>query len=296
MSAVDFGEVVLFSDHASVEGHRLPESVRWVPIEPLRSIEAYSNFMLKALAPHIQTSHVLVIQWDGFVLNGGAWTPRFLEYDYIGAPWNHLAGPWTMGNGGFSLRSRRLLLALQDPALAAHHPEDVCICREHRAVLEQQGIRFAPEALARRFAVEDNALADDVFGFHGIYHLPHVLPADQVLALMRSLDVSALLAQPFGALLRELTRGARRTPELRPALVALQALIAEGVTQLGGVATLTPEALSFCKALIRHGQHAEAARVLRARQAALGGRSRQLRLWLRLWANQLRFGLRRARR
>ncbi|MGH8696422.1 MAG: DUF5672 family protein, partial [Burkholderiales bacterium] len=124
-------------------------------IPTIGSAEAYSRFVIKNLRDHIDTDYVLLIQWDGYVVNGTAWSDEFLLYDYIGAPWSRaVAGELTVGNGGFSLRSTRLLEALQDPAIPAGHPEDAHICRRWRARLERaHGIAFAPESAARRFAV-----------------------------------------------------------------------------------------------------------------------------------------------
>src|SRR5258706_9330048 len=42
-------------------------------IAPLASREAYSAFVLKDLVNHIDTAHVLLIQWDGYVVNPDAW-------------------------------------------------------------------------------------------------------------------------------------------------------------------------------------------------------------------------------
>ena len=184
LAQVEFGDAFLCTDRASLGEHRLPAGVRWVEIEPLLSIEAYSEFMIKALVPHVQTTHLLVIQWDGFVLSAAAWRDDFLGFDYIGAPWNHIAEPFSVGNGGFSLRSKHLLQALQEPRFAAGHPEDICICVTHRAALEALGLRFAPKALAQQFAVEDDELTPRTFGFHGAYHLPKVLTAQQTLAFV----------------------------------------------------------------------------------------------------------------
>ena len=65
-----------------------------------------------------------------------------------------------VGNGGFSLRSRRLLLALQDPRIELVEAEDTTICRTFRPLLEREhGIRFGSEALADKFAFEA-ALSD----------------------------------------------------------------------------------------------------------------------------------------
>jgi len=138
---------------------------------------------------HVTTPFVLVFQWDGFVLDPGAWTDAFLDYDYIGAPWEEASAPpgRRVGNGGFSLRSRRLLEALQDPALAfdPRRPEDKVICRELRPALEaRHGVRFAPVELAARFAFEHLPPPHPTFGFHGHANLPLAMPeADLWVAL-----------------------------------------------------------------------------------------------------------------
>ena len=98
---------------------------------------------------------MLIVQWDGYVLDAGAWTDRFLEFDYLSAVW-----PWysyrKVGNGGFSLQSRRLLKATAD--MPGHLPdinEDVAICLDWAAELETRyEIEFAPEGLANRFSYE----------------------------------------------------------------------------------------------------------------------------------------------
>src|SRR5437773_4293751 len=53
-------------------------------IAPLDSREAYSFFVLKKLLDHVETAHVLLIQWDGYVINASAWREEFLAFDYIG--------------------------------------------------------------------------------------------------------------------------------------------------------------------------------------------------------------------
>ena len=287
LDRVSFGDAILCTDRGSLRAQALPAGVRWIEIDALSSIESYSEFMLKGLEAHVRTSHVLIVQWDGFVLNAAAWRDEFLGFDYIGAPWNHIPEPWSVGNGGFSLRSLRLLQALQDPAIQPSHPEDVCICKTYRTVLEAQGLRFAPTALARQFAVEDGELSPQVFGFHGPYHLPAVLEPAQTLAFVESLNPSEVLAHYFGRLLRELTLGAQARPELKPALVAFEHLIQKGIDRLQGPDSLTPQALGFCKALIRYGQFDAAQRLLRERRKALAKPWAEPRLWLRVKFNAL---------
>jgi hypothetical protein len=125
----------------------LPHAVK---IEPINGLEGYSKFCIRDMHRYVDTSHVLVVQWDGHVLHGAAWNPAFLEYDYIGSPW---LPSQHVGNGGFSLRSKRLLNTLLTIA-GNEHPEDNFICVQHAAQLAQAGLKFAPYPLAARFGFE----------------------------------------------------------------------------------------------------------------------------------------------
>ena len=106
-------------------------------IAPLASREAYSRFVLKSLLEHVETPHVLLIQWDGYVVNPAAFEPAFLECDYIGAKWFWFNDGMRVGNGGFSLRSRKLLAALQDARIQLGDAEDTTIARTFRPLLER---------------------------------------------------------------------------------------------------------------------------------------------------------------
>lgn len=168
-----FGRALFLSDQdCAVQG------VDFVPIERIASREAYSNFMIHGLHEHIPGGHALVIQYDGFVLNPGAWDAEFLGYDYIG-PAVRFADGRAGGIGGFSLRSRKLLAALRDDpqvrqydALRDAFPEDIAICCTYRDLLETRyGIQFAPGDLADRFGAEAIAPTTRTFGFHNLMHL-----------------------------------------------------------------------------------------------------------------------------
>ena len=155
-------------------------------IAPLASREAYSAFVLKNLVEHVDTAHVLLIQWDGYVVNPDAWRGEFLACDYIGAKWFWHTDGMRVGNGGFSLRSRRLLRALQDPRIGLIGPEDETICRSFRDLLEREhGIAFAPEALADAFAFEAAYPIGRPFGFHGLYNFCRVVPQQEIAELTR---------------------------------------------------------------------------------------------------------------
>ena len=155
------------------------------PITPIHSAADYSHFLLNIVPYFVDAAAVLVIQWDGMPTKPEAWSDAFLRYDYIGAPWND-TDDLAVGNGGFSLRSTKLMQALRQlkikcsADLPENDAEDVVICRHYRAPLEAMGCQFAPAALARQFAVE-NSDANDAFGFHGAFNLPKYLAEEKLL-------------------------------------------------------------------------------------------------------------------
>lgn len=185
MRQARFDEVLLLSDQPPPDAD---PAIVWRRIEPLESRADYSRFMLRELASHVRTRHALCVQWDGFVLNGKSWDDAFLACDYIGAVWPHFRDGKNVGNGGFSLRSRRLLEACIALPFDGSQAEDVVISRLCRDLLEAQGLRFAPEAVARRFAYERTAPNGDEFGFHGAFNLVRQLPSADSLRLFRSLE------------------------------------------------------------------------------------------------------------
>lgn len=175
----------------------LPPSVEHRVIAAL-DYQGYSWFMLFMLWRVIETDYALVVQDDGWVLDGRLWRDEYLDYDYIGAP-IHLArvfAPegdyWSRGfawmrglpaghqavpvlNGGFSLRSRKLMRVFAEhPQLKVEIPppdlctepqlqfawsgdvlnEDVQLSGILRQQLEALGLRFAPLELALGFAIE----------------------------------------------------------------------------------------------------------------------------------------------
>lgn len=146
-------------------------------IGQLGSARAYNEFVTWELGPYIHTSHILIVQFDGYVIDASAWTDEFLQYDYIGAPWTYTDGR-NVGNGGFSLRTKRLHDILSsDPKINIGSPEDEIICRLFRHYLEEtHGIRYAPEALAHRFSYEMHRPLQKTFGFHNSAFAPYREP------------------------------------------------------------------------------------------------------------------------
>jgi hypothetical protein len=107
---------------------------------------------------------------------------EFLQYDYIGAPWWY-NDECNVGNGGFSLRSKKLQTILQnDPIIFETDCEDHNICRTYGNYLKSKGVKFAPEDVASTFSIEGDLHGkvsgrekyngdtwNGEFGFHGLH-------------------------------------------------------------------------------------------------------------------------------
>jgi len=189
MGKVEFGDAVLFTcpNHGLVD---VPGNVRVIELSDINSIEAYSHFLLKGMGPYLHTPHMLIVQWDGYVIDPGMWRDDFLKMDYIGAVWPQYDDAHRVGNGGFSLRSRKLLDALSHDEIVPHHPEDVCIARTHRELLERRwGIQFAEEPMANQFAFERERVSPSSFGFHGLSNMALILRKTEIEQFVQSAPV-----------------------------------------------------------------------------------------------------------
>jgi hypothetical protein len=145
---------------------------RVVPIEEINNGLVYSMFYIKELWKYVDTPLALTFHSDAFILNPSAWEDEFLEYDYLGPPWQHPSSPLIGGNGGFAIRSRRLLeyVGKNYEKIGGHYePEDLWVCETARAYLEKEGMRFAPRELALRWGIEGNergVVWNGQFGWH----------------------------------------------------------------------------------------------------------------------------------
>jgi hypothetical protein len=208
---IQFAKTLLFTDGIPTDIH-LPDGIDVIPIGTISSHEEYSRIVLKELYPHIATSHVLLVQWDGYVVHPEMWMDEFLASDYLGAAWPDGKGGYSVGNGGFSLRSRRLLEVLQDDGFTlVTNTEDVTICGHHRPRLESEfGIRFASTDLAKRFSFEMDArdviAGAKTFGFHGIFNLFLVEGEQEIAAMAPLLSASMARSEMVGVLLENLVK------------------------------------------------------------------------------------------
>ncbi len=203
--ALPVARVLLLTDetHARVAC----DGVEVITIPSIRSRSAYSQFMLRELGHYISTDYALVVQWDGFVIDGRAWADEFWNYDYVGAKWPHLAGEFCVGNGGFSLRSKRLLDALAefDAHLNPDENEDEAICIRYRELLETSyGILFADERVADRFSFDVGHPVGPTLGFHGVFNFWQVLTNEELAVFARTAPRAIVGGLGFGALAKNL--------------------------------------------------------------------------------------------
>lgn len=185
---INFASVQLLSCvefyHPKIKHVKMPEF----------TLDDYNKFMIEEYDNYVNSDFVLHIQYDGFILNPNSWEDSFKEYDYIGALWpvDHQDDPPVeessrVGNGGFTLRSKKLLSILKenfkyDPSISKRwnkpYNEDALICRKWKTNLEQMGIKFAPNEVAAKFSIENESQQEyngqsfsdflniKTFGFH----------------------------------------------------------------------------------------------------------------------------------
>jgi hypothetical protein len=80
-----------------------------------------------------------------------------------------------VGNGGFSLRSKVLCQLTASPDFVyKDRNEDDLICHVNRDYLVSNGIKFAPEEIARYFSFERELSNIKTFGFHGDFNFERV--------------------------------------------------------------------------------------------------------------------------
>jgi hypothetical protein len=189
LAGTRFAKVVLITNIDLVNNKR--SDIEYAQAPPIATTKDYSNLLLTEIDQYVVGSHVLVIQWDSFITHPNLWRNEFLDYDYIGPVWPH--HPETpVGNGGFSLRSVKLLQAIKRPGFIKRHPEDYCICADNKDFLEKEcGIQFAPSEVAEQFAVERSEW-HDAFGFHGFFNFDRVLGDEQLTTFLNMIPNSYL--------------------------------------------------------------------------------------------------------
>ena len=166
MREIEFGDVLLIT-------HRkpffLPKEIHYKHTSKLTDIDAFNYKMVYELADYIDTDYVLLVHYDGFVVNPESWREEFLAYDYIGAPWplpkNNTTYRDSKGNicrvgNSVSIRSKKLLEFPKQANLKwermedGNYNEDTFLCCKYKNVIEDAGMTFAPIEVAKYFSHE----------------------------------------------------------------------------------------------------------------------------------------------
>ena len=187
-SKMDFGAVKLIAP--------VDEKIDGIEVDTIDSIptEGYSRFCVEELVNHVDTEYCLCVQWDSAIIDEQLWDDSFLSYDYIGPPWHtHNGYKNRVGNGGFSLRSKKFL---EEASSVTYDPltpcpwtatrggcvtEDWLLCVYNYEHMLEKGVKFADPVTAARFAVEhpldekfyfrDKIDTYESFGFHGAFNV-----------------------------------------------------------------------------------------------------------------------------
>lgn len=184
---VKFGGVIVFTDRPA-QFLRADRRVVTVPDWPEKI--GWSRCFWRDVALEVRTSHALCIQWDSWVVDPEMWRDEYLNYDFIGAPWWHANG-MNVGNGGFSLRSTKLMRFVRRhlatfPCIT--HVDDDLYCRKYRPSLEAAGFVWADEVTAQQFAFEcvrpDSSARH--FGFHAAFNFDYGCNGDEERILQRA--------------------------------------------------------------------------------------------------------------
>lgn len=165
-----------------------------IGVDNQESRSKFSKILLNAMNNYCDQEFILTIQPDSCIISSEKWRNDFLKYDYIGAPWpieiikaidmasNKIKEPKNfVGNGGFSLRSKKYIEAsLNMPIM--HKNEDLNLCVFNYDSMVAKGIKFAPLDIAYDFSVEHPIFGGKIydrqflltynsFGFHGKFNI-----------------------------------------------------------------------------------------------------------------------------
>ena len=134
--------------------------------DPIVNVAHY-NRLLKSrnFWKSLQSEKVLLIQSDSVVLRGNI--DEFIEYDYVGAPWEIKSNMkvkrlrddgWlsrAVGNGGFSLRNVAMMIMIIDQEVSkspAYENEDIFFSKHIQFL---KGARVSSETIAYKFCKEE---------------------------------------------------------------------------------------------------------------------------------------------
>lgn len=127
-----------------------------IQLDEVKGIDSWNKTVIYELPKYINTSHVLFIHHDGYVINPELWNDEWLKYDYCGSPWplpndnysyRSESGSLQRVGNSVSLRSKKLVDLVTTRPWASYFGntnEDGFICCHNREWLEEQGCKFIP--------------------------------------------------------------------------------------------------------------------------------------------------------
>lgn len=158
---IEFARVKLISHE---KPYNLPEKISFEMTEPINNIDDWNHRIVYNLTDYVDTDYVILIHDDGFIVNADSWKDEFLNYDYIGAPWDHKHlldenGEIISVGNSVSLRSKKLLdipkkFNMPWKKYDNNYNEDTQICVWNRKLFTDNGIKYAPYDLAKFFSHE----------------------------------------------------------------------------------------------------------------------------------------------
>jgi len=180
ISKCNFGGILLYTDKPDL----IPvPGATYVSVPDFPNKREAGQFYYQYACAGIQTDFALMLEWDAGIYDPAKWRPEFFNYDYIGAPWQvrpQEINCMDVGNGGFTLMSKRL-----GRYLAAHpkeHPvsTDWDLCRNQRKGLELAGFKWPNRDLASCFSWELGPRNPGNFGFHGAFRWIDMLSREEL--------------------------------------------------------------------------------------------------------------------
>ena len=177
------------------EGHKKAldkscEGIEWGGVkliwdEKCNSIDEWNRKVIFDLWKYVDTDYAMLIHADGYVINPHCWNDKWLEYDYVGAPWplpkddhsyRDVEGNIIRVGNSVSLRSKNIMQIpsfydFEWKSYFGNTNEDGYLCCHNKIALEALGVRFAPLEVAKYFSKEHEIPENKdikTFAFHAL--------------------------------------------------------------------------------------------------------------------------------
>ena len=165
-------------------------------IVPTNTLDEWNRAMVFDLGDYIDTEFALVVHPEGGVAEVDMWDPKWLEYDYIGAPfplpsdgfsYRDIDGVTQRVGNSVSLRSKKLMMlpkkiGMEWRSWYGYWHEDGYIAVNMRHVFEEHGCKYAPFEEALKFGRENPMpeYAGPTFTYHKTMGKNNIYPDFEV--------------------------------------------------------------------------------------------------------------------